>query len=332
MEKLLAGKALFDSTNIVAFILKWRKHVIIVGIIAAIISGLASYLIEPKFQSKVVLFPTSAVSISKSLLKEWDDVLKFGEEKDAQQMLQILTNSDDIRLRITEKYNLEKRYKVEPNDPYRKLHLKQEFLDRVWFYQNPFYSIEINVLDRSPDTAAFIANDIAALIDSTKNKLQKERAMQVLKIVEDEYLKKKSFVEKLQDSLRWYTNQGIFDYETQSEVFYKQYVKDISKNNTNAIQQLDNKLKLIGNKGWEYVALRDFAYHERNQMFSLMVKYDQAKLDVDRTLPSKYIITPAIPAEKRISPNRVLIVIISTISSMFLAIISILILDRVKTS
>lgn len=331
MDKELVGKALFDSTNVFAFILKWRKHVIIVGLLAAIISGLVSYLIEPKFQSKVVLFPTSAVSISKSLLKEWDDVLKFGEEKDAQQMLQILTNSDDIRLRITEKYNLEKRYKVDAEDPYRQLHLKQEFLDRVWFYQNPYYSIEINVLDRSPDTAAFIANDIAALIDSTKNKIQKARALEVLKIVEDEYLEKKVFVEKLQDSLLWYTNQGIFDYETQSEVFYKQYVKDISKNNTNAIKQLDFKLNLIGKIGWQYVALRDFAYHERNQMFSLIVKYDQAKLDVERNLPSKYIISPAIPSEKRISPNRILIVIVSTFSSIFLAIISILVMDRVKT-
>lgn len=329
MENSSARNSLFDSSNVLVFIYKWRKRLIVVGLIAAVVSGLVSFLIEPRFKSTVIMIPTTTVSISRTLLKEWDDVLKFGEEREAEQMLQIL-NSDGIRDRIAEKYNLYKHYKISENSPYKRMYLKLEYDDRIWFSKTPFNAVEIDVIDRSPDTAAFIANDIAALIDSTKNKLQKERAKEAFQIVESSFVKKKELVSKLEDSLRSYTEQGIFDYEIQSGILFKQYAKAMAKNNSNGMQQLDAKLKLVGKKGWEYVALRDFAYHERNEMFALNVKFDQAKLDMERSLPSKYIINPAIPAEKRTSPVRWLIVLVSTISAVLLALVTIIAMDKLN--
>lgn len=327
MEKQQEYSPLFDSSYIIQFLLKSRKRLIIVALLAATVSAIVSFLIEPRYLSSVILIPTSTTSVSKSLIKEWGDILTVGQEKEAEQMIQVL-HSDAIRNRISERYKLMERYKIKKNDPYKKLSFKQEFLDRVWFDRNPDYSVSINVLDRNPDTAAFIANDIAVLLDSVRNRVQKERAMKAVKIVEDEYLKKKVSVEKLQDSLRTYTEQGIFDFETQSGIIYKQYVKSIAKNNTKAADELDKKMKLIGKKGWNYVALRDFAYHERNEMFTLGLKYEQAKIDVERSLPSKYIIDPAVPSEKRLSPNRLLIVVVATLSSVLLAIIITIALEK----
>lgn len=127
-----------------------------------------------------------------------------------------------------------------------------------------------------------------------------------------------------------YTSQGLFDYEIQSGIIYKQYVKAIAANNTNGIQQLDTRLKLIAQKGWDYVALRDYCVHELSQLFVLKTKCDLAKLDVGRFLPYKYMVNPGIVAEKRTSPIRWLIVLISTLSSLLLAIVVLLAMEKVK--
>lgn len=329
MDNQQENKELFDSRYVLVFLKKWRNKLMLVALSAALISGSVSYIIEPRFLSTVVMIPASTVSISKSLIKEWGDALMFGQEKEAEQLIEVL-HSDAIRNRIAIKYNLLKRYGISPKSPYKNLYLKLEYLDRVWFNRNPDNTVEINVLDKQPDTAAHIANDIAALADSVRDDIQKARAKKVLKIVEDEYLRKKALVEKLQDSLKIYTELGVFDFETQSGIIYKQYVKSLAKNSPDAVSELEKRMKVIQAKGWNYVALRDFAYHERNEMFALGVKYDQAKLDVEQSLPIKYVIDPAIPAEKRDSPKRWAIVIVSTISSIAFAIIYILIMSSYK--
>ena len=58
------------------------------------------YVIQPKFKSSVVIYPTTTNSISQALLVEHNpyrkDVLEFGEEEEAEHLLQIL-NTDAIR-------------------------------------------------------------------------------------------------------------------------------------------------------------------------------------------------------------------------------------------
>ena len=321
----------FDSSNLLDFFLKFRKRISIITLSAGVLAAIVSYIIEPKYKSTVILYPTTTVSISKTLFKDWDDALKFGEEKEAEQILQILY-SDFIREKISAKYGLTDHYHIDTASKFKRLYLKLEFEDRVSFQRTPYNSIQIDVLDRSPDTAAFIANDIANLIDSMKNNLFKERALKVLQIVEEEYNTKNTLVNKLEDSLLFYTKQGIFDYETQSGIIFKEYSKSIRSNNGGSENKLDQKMKLLGANGYNYVALRDNAYHERNEMFGLRSKLDQAKIDVQRSLPSKYIINPAVPAEKKTYPIRWLIVIISMTTTLLLSIVILSAMEKVKTT
>ena len=90
----------FDSTNLLVFLYNYRKPLIILSIAAALISAAVSFMIREKYLSTVVLFPASTSSISKSIMTEdaggKNDIVAFGEEEQAEQMLQIL-NSDEIR-------------------------------------------------------------------------------------------------------------------------------------------------------------------------------------------------------------------------------------------
>jgi len=323
----------FNSLNIFYFIYKWRKPLIIIGISAFIISSIVSLTIREKYKSTVILFPATTSSISKALLSDnsfkQDDVLEFGAEEEAEQMLQIL-NSDEIRTKICEKYNLMKHYNIDTTDKFKRTKLYDEFQSNISFKRTEYMSVKIEVMDVNPDTAAFIANDIAALHDSTKIRMQRERAIQALRIVKKEYFDKDAEVKLMTDSIKMINSYGLFDYESQSEVTTEQYAIAISKGEPRAIKALEAKLKVIADYGSAYVSLRDNLELQRKQLNLLKTKYEGTKVDVEQVLPQKFVVSNAFPAEKKSYPVRWIIVVVSTMASLLMAVIAILLIENIR--
>ena len=75
-------------------------------------------------------------------------------------------------------------------------------------------AVKISVLDTDPQMAADIANAIAELVDSTKNHMQKERAVRGFNIVEEEYLSLQKEISAIVDSLQVIGRLGVNDYES----------------------------------------------------------------------------------------------------------------------
>lgn len=323
----------FSSLNVLYFIYKWKKPLSIIGFATVIISSVVALLIDEKYKSTVILFPTTTNSISKALLTENNyqktDVLQFGEEEEAEQMLQIL-NSDEIRSKICDKYNLMVHYDIEPTDKFKRTKLYEEFMSNITFKRTEFMSVKIEVMDINPDTAAFIANDIAALHDSTKIRIQRERALQALRIVETEYHEKLTEVNSMSDSIKVINNLGVYDYESQSEVTNEQLAIAISKGDMRAIKSLEEKLKVLAMYGSAYVSLRDNLELQRKQLNMLQIKYEEAKVDAVQILPQKFTVSDAYPAEKKSYPIRWLIVVVSTLAAELIGIIAILLLENIR--
>ena len=99
-----------------------------------------------------------------------NDIVQFGEEEQAEQMLQIL-NSEWIRGKVVNKYGLYEHYELFEDIEYRDTKLVKMWEDNVSFKRTEFQSIEIRVLDTDAQMAADIANDVASLVDSAKNKM-----------------------------------------------------------------------------------------------------------------------------------------------------------------
>lgn len=253
-------KPLNGSVNLIEFVLKWRRQLLMIGVSAMLLSTIFSFLITPKYLSTVVMFPTQSNSISKALLDVngtgKEDILKFGEEEEAEQMLQIL-NSDAIKAQVCSKYNLLEHYGINSADPHKYTKLYDEFDDNISFERTEFMSVKIDVYDTDPQLAADICNTISDLLDSVKNDMQKVRARAALKIVEGSYLALKREIQQINDSLKKLRLMGINDYETQSQVFNEQYATAIARNNTAGIRQLEDKLGILSNYGGAYVYLRE---------------------------------------------------------------------------
>lgn len=306
---------------------------LIIGVVAIGASALFSFFITPKYKATVIMFPTSTNSISKALMTEnyggKQDILEFGAEEQAEQLLQIL-NSNKIRARIIQKYNLLEHYDIKPDSKFKNTLLFNEYESNISFRRTEFMAVEIEVLDKDPQMAADIANDIAALLDSTKNTMQKERAIKGYKIVETEYNKLKTETREMEDSLTELRKMGVNDYETQAEAYNTQLAIALSHNNLTGARALEEKIKTLSEFGGAYVSLRDALEYEKKQLSELKTKYEEAKVDAEQELPCKFIVNSAYKAEKKSYPIRWLIVVGSTLSALLLAVLAIVVVENIK--
>jgi uncharacterized protein involved in exopolysaccharide biosynthesis len=331
----IKGSEDFESTNFLVFLHQRRKPLLIISLAAffAAIIFSSPFFITPKYKSTVIMFPTSTNSISKALLSEnvgeKQDILQFGEDEQAEQMLQILS-SNKIRDRIIEKYNLMEHYEIDEDSKFIKTQLYNTYENNVTFRRTEYMAVKITVLDKDPKIAAAMANDIAELMDSTKNAMQKGRAIRAYKIVESEYLELKAEVQQMEDSLTRLRELGVHDYESQVEMINQQLAIELAKGNRQGVRALEDKLSILAEYGGPYVSLRDALEHEKKQLSEVKAKYEEAKIDASEVLPQKFIVNSAYEAEKKSYPIRWIIVVVSTISAFILGVIILALLDSLS--
>jgi len=319
----------FNSTNFFIFLWNWRKVLIIVTIAAAILSVGASFFITPKYKSTVVLFPTSTNSISKVFLSGSNqNILEFGEEEQAEQLLQIL-NSGKISSKVIERFNLVKHYEIDEKSKYKNTYLAQEYNSNISFRRTEFMAVEITVMDKDPQMAADIANSIANILDSTKNAMQKERAKRGFEIVKKNYESIQEEIRLLNDSLKIIRKKGINDYESQAERFNQELAIQIGKGNKQAIEKLEAKLDTLAKYGSAYVFLRNSLGYKTEQLNTIKAKYDEAKIDAEEYIPQKFVVDSAFKAEKKTTPVRWLIVLVSSFSAFMLSILVLIFIENV---
>jgi len=324
-----------NSDNLIVFFYKWRKPLIALTLLGAIISIVASLLIENKYKSTVVLFPTTTSSISKGLLTEdlagREDILRLGEEEEAEQMLQIL-NSDEIRNRIIEKYDLVNHYDIGDGVEFKMTALQKEYNGNVTFERTKFMSVEISVLDHDPQVASDIANDISALLDTVNNRMRREVSVQALTIIGDELEAEEDYIKQLEDSLRILRNMGIINVDIQTERITEQQATAILLGKQKAADELGKKLKLLGDYAGIFTDIKNEIWTEKKRLVVLKDKYRLTKIDVEKSLQHKFVVNRAFPAEKKSYPIRWLIVVLSTFSTFLLTLILILFVESIKSA
>lgn len=325
----------FDSSNLVIFLYKWRKPLFIVLVASVFCSWFFSspWFITPKFKSTVIMFPASSSSVSKSLLNEQSvkgqDITAFGEDDQAEQLLQIL-NSNKIRDRVVRKFDLMRHYDIDSTSDVKYSKLFKEYDDNITFRRTEFMAVQITVFDADPQMAADIANTIAALLDSVKNDMMRQRSVKGFQVVETEYNSLKAEKDKIVDSLITLGRLGVNDVEYQSQVLNQQHAIALMNGNKAAVAALQKKLDTLGKYGGIYMALKNLLEFKTEQLTLLETKYKQAKVDAEENLPQKFVVSDAFRAERKSYPIRWLIITVSTIASLFLSIIVIMVMEKIS--
>ena len=305
-----------------------RRPLIIVSIITVILSSIFSgpFFIKPKYKSEVIFYPTTINSIGNAMFTDLTqrqaDPLAFGEEEEAENALQLL-NSSALQGRIVRNFDLMNHYRIDSKSPLTDL--AKKMAKNIQFKRTRHLAVSITVLDEDPIKSAEIANGIAILFDSVKTEIQKQVSLEALQIVKDEFNNKEAEVWDLRTRLKELGQKGITNYEEQSRAISEELYKAVSQAKINSLKKQQNELaKYAG----EFTYLNETLILELESLSKWRKRFEKAKVDVEKTLPQKFVLTSASPAEKKSYPIRWLIVLVVTAVVTFSSIVVLLINNR----
>lgn len=325
---------IFDTSQILSIAIDRKWLLLSVCIIAIVVSSIVSLLITPKYKSTHILFPVSSASISQSLIAESHgkkDIFKFGEEEDVEQLMQILL-SNNIRNKIIEKYDLFNHYEINENSKYPLTNLYRTYDRNIKISRTEFMSIKIDVLDKCPETAAMIANDISELSDSTIRNIRKERIGKAYVVVNREFENQQAKIKEIEDSLKALSLLGIIDVRSQSEVYSDQYAAALVSGNISGAERIKEKIRILEKHGSSFIILKEKMFEEVKKLTQIETKYVEAKIDLEEDLPNRYVVNYAEIPEKKAYPIRWLIVVVSVISTFLFSILILMFFTRVEAN
>ena len=323
MENLNLNK---ERNNLIQFIWAQRKSLLIITGIVFFISTIVSLLITPLFLSTAIVFPAASSNVSFSDQRNVKAAaMDFGEEEQAEQLVQILQSSR-IRDKVVAKFNLLAHYEIDPNDENKYYKLNNEYTSHFEFTRTRYGSIQIDVLDRNAELAAKMANSIVDLIDTVKNDMIRERtkpAFDINKRKMMQMLQDRDSVLNLLDSL---SGIGVVSLAVRSNLF--QALVD-SKNSQEKITIKEN-LALNTKYGSQYDALE----HMRNEMIikieDFRVSYEQAESDANANFNHKFVVEKAVQADKKEKPKRMIIVLVASLGGFIFGVLFLLIRQRIQ--
>lgn len=311
----------FDNQNLFEIIWKWKKHLIVVGVLAVLVSAIfsSSTFIKPKFKSTARIYPSKNIFV-------------FSEESESEQLLEII-NSLDIKLRAIEVFNLGEVYKISKNDPQYLTYVLAEFNDNVKMKKTEYETIEIEVLDTDPQRACTMCDSIISFLNEKVRSMHRSKYEEVVNIAKRDLAivthQSDSVKEKLDFMRKEYK---ILDYESQAKEITKGMVKVLAeqKKNTAGGKELEQWMKNLAEKGGEYEMLDRLQNKLISQIDSLHRVYNQSMSDVTKKIIYGQKVQSPIPADKKSYPVRWLIVLVSTFAAVFAALIVIVILENKK--
>jgi uncharacterized protein involved in exopolysaccharide biosynthesis len=313
-----------ERQNLLVFIWKKRRILLIISAIALVVSVVVSLVLTPIYRSTAIVFPaaTSTVSFSEQRNAK-AAAMDFGEEEQAEQLVQILQSSR-IRDKIVAEFDLMRQYKISADDKNKHHKLVKKYNENVLFVRTRFGSIQIDVLDKDPVKAAAMANKIVDLIDTVKNSMIAERTIPAFEINQR---KKKQLEKERKDvlfKLDSLAELGVVSLEGRTNLF-QAYVDSKNQQEKAEIKKtIDINMK----HGSTFDGLEFIRNEKIMQLEEFLVSYEQAESDANAVFNHKFVVERAVVADKKDKPKRLIIVLLSVIGTFIFTVFTLLIKDR----
>ncbi len=302
----------FNNISLVQLIVKWKWHIIIITLAAAICGAIFSSarFITPLYKSEAVAYPANINS--------------YSDESETEQMLQIV-NSQSITDSIIEKYDLWSHYNIDRNIKCAKTYMYGEYHDLIKISKTPYEAVSITVSDPDPNMACNIANDILNFYDKKIQQLHKKKSQEVVSMYERQLNEKQQYIDSLKNELAGLSeNYGIMDYESQSREVTRSYLSGNSAKS--------NELKgNIQKYGADIIDLKTRIEQEVTSFVTIKEDYEQELRFLNSQLTYSNIVTEPFPADKKSFPVRWIIVTLCGLGAFILTMLVLLVLERKKT-
>ena len=324
----------FNSFSLVQYIWQKRKTLILVCLVVAVVSLIASFLVTPKFKSTAIVYAPRTNSVAKILLNEESynerlDMKAYADDEETEQMMEIL-NSREIKDILIDKFDLYNHYGLGEGVSYRQTKMYKYLKGNIEVKRTQYGAIAVSVIDKDPQVAADMANEILVLLDSVKNRIDHERTIASYNLLKRQLEIVDAEVQRIDDSVQVLMQNGVFDFKSQSERVMQQYATAVAQGNTAGMKRLEDELKKMATWGPRSLTLYEEQAYFREYQSVVKIKMMNAIVDMDTEIPVKFVIERAIPADKKTYPKKSLIVLLSTVSAFILAVLVLLTIDKIK--
>ena len=300
----------FNNLSLVQVILKWKWHIIIITVAAALCGAIfsGSAFITPLFKSVAVAYPAN--------------ISPYSDESETEQMLEII-NSTSIMDAIVEKYDLWNDYKIDRNDQFARTYMINEYRSKIKIAKTPYEAVSITVMDKDPETACGIARDILNFYDEKVHTLHKQKVGEVVTMYERQLKEKQHDIDSLKKRYTDIcTTYGISDISSQS----REVTKSMLGGSAKASEMQTNMEKF----GAEIIDLQTKIAAEGNTYVSIKVDYEQNLRFYNSDLTYSNIITEPFPSDKKAFPVRWVVVALSALGALLLSIVAVFVIENRK--
>ena len=300
----------YNNLSLVQLVYKWKWHIIIITVIAAICGAIFSSatFITPLYKSEAVAYPAN--------------ISPYSDESETEQMLQII-NSQSIADSVIEKYDLWSDYGIERNYQFAKTYMMLEYHDKIKISKTPYEAVSITVLDKDPQVACNIAKDILNFYDQKVAKLHRDKAKEVVDMYAHQLELKQQDLDTMKARLSYLgTNFGLANYERQSQEITKGYINGSAK-----AAELKRNLELYGP---ESIDLENKIIAEATAFVDVKLDYEQQLRIYNADLTFSNIITEPYPADKKSYPMRWVVVALSALGAFLITLLVLFVIENRK--
>ena len=298
----------FNNLSLVQVVLKWKWHIIIITLAAAILGAIfsSSRFITPLYKSEAVAYPANITPSS--------------DESETEQMLQII-NSQSIMDSIIEKYDLWTDYKIDKNYKYGRTYMINEYRSKIKIGKTPYEAVSVTVMDKDPFVACDIARDILNFYDQKVHDLHTQKVGEVVEMYERQLREKQRNIDSLKQRYTEISSTyGISDISSQS----RETTKSLLSGSTKAMELQSN----IEQYGAEIHDLHTKIAAEGNTYVATKLDYEKELRFFHSQLTYSNIITEPFPSDKKAFPVRWVVVALCGLGALLLSIIVVFVLEN----
>src|ERR1041385_7592713 len=184
-----------QSVDIFKMLARFRKPLIIVGVVSLVASAIFSgpAFIKPKYKSTAILYPTNLIA--------------YSQESPTEQMIQLL-QSADIRDQLIRGFNLYQHYEIDSvRNPFHRSELIKMFEQNVSVSKTEYESAVITVYDTDPIIAAAMVDSMIHDMNLKARTLQRVKSQELLVVARRRMDFKKAELDSLENLVHQYQTQ-----------------------------------------------------------------------------------------------------------------------------
>jgi uncharacterized protein involved in exopolysaccharide biosynthesis len=305
----------YNLVTAVRIVLKWKKPILILVVVAGIVAGLFSvFVMDEYFLSWSTIYPTNQYVNDRNVIfnsmSSSGQVEYFGSKGDVNRVITI-ANSEPIIDYIIDSFKLVDHYKIDRKAAYWKTKVRKKFDKNYEAIKTEHDAVQISMFDTDPKMASDMVNAVVDKVDEENKSHVNETKKNLYNLISAQITEQQKNVNGYADTL---------------SILSAQYKIKVSAGAPGTVIVDGNDARAVQ----QYKALLAKQENAEKELNNRLNIQQQMEVALKSNSSSLFIVEKATPADRREKPVRSLVVIITMLLTGFVSVIGVLLIEQMK--